>query len=105
MGKRFSGSKIAVCEPAHRHFPLGVGVSTIGGGVFARSSCDVTATIGCEKETLRNGAIGTAPIGAWRVTVSAPPLVTTAGGGREAGGGKASVMVLPGRGAGCDRSR
>ena len=104
MGKRLSGSKMAVCAPAQRHLPGGVGVSVTGGGVRARSSCDVIATIGTENDTSSEGASATGPTGALRVTVSGAPAAT-AGTAFGTGGGKASVTVLPVRGGGFDLSR
>ena len=52
-----------VWVPSQRHSPGGCGTSVGGGGVFASSACDVTATSSCENDTERNGASSTSPSG------------------------------------------
>jgi hypothetical protein len=91
--------------PIHRHLPLGCGVSFTG-VVFAASSCDVTATIGCENVTESSGASGTSPSGIQRRTVSSLFAVDGVGGSSvEAGAGKLSLIVRPVRGGGCEDGR
>jgi len=48
--------------PIQRHFPCGSGTSFTG-TYLAVSSCELIATIGCEKVTLMFGVIGTSPSG------------------------------------------
>ena len=57
-----SGSKMRVFVPSHRQRPAGCGESRVG-TLRAASSCEVTATIGCENVRLTCGAIGTSPCG------------------------------------------
>src|ERR1700720_1999557 len=62
IGKRTSGSNSKVFVPIQCHLPGGSGESFTG-TFSAASSCEVTATIGCENVTLKFGAIGTSPSG------------------------------------------
>src|SRR6266853_446001 len=71
IGKRTSGSNNRVRVPIQCHLPGGCGES-LTGTFSAASSCELTATIGCENVTLRLGAIGTSPSGDWRTTSSGP---------------------------------
>src|SRR4029453_15909124 len=103
MGKRPSGSKTTVFVPSQRQWPPGWGVSFTG-TVVAASSCEVTATIGCEKVTLSSRAIGTWPCGEKRTTSNGPDGVLT-GGATLSDGGKEAVSTVPGGGGGRDRPR
>ena len=104
-GNRTSGSNSSVRVPIQRHVPFGVGTSFTG-TLAAASSCDVTATIGCENVTLSSGAYGTLPSGMNRSTRRSFPASLLAGGrSDDGGGGNAPLIVCPVRGGGCDRSR
>jgi hypothetical protein len=62
IGNFPSGSKSSVLVPTQRHFPFGCGVNLIG-TTEAASSCELNATIGCEKVTLKFAASSTSPEG------------------------------------------
>src|SRR5499426_3464818 len=104
IGKRPSGSNNNVFVPIHRHFPAGCGESLTGGCEAARSSFEVTATIGCENVTLRCGANSTSPSGANRRTSSGPAVESTVAS-VIAAGGNGSLLTRPARGGGNERSR
>ena len=94
-----AGSKTSVLVPTQRHCPSGCGESLTGTSAFARSLSPVSATIGWLNVTLRLGATGTSPSGAYRSTSSTPVATSGAVAGTGAGG-KLCLIVLPGRGAG-----
>src|ERR1039458_539230 len=98
---------MAVCVPTHRHFPAGSGDSLMGTGILDSSSCDVMGTIGALKLTVRYGARATSPSGSSLVTTRGPGATRLWGAGAPAltGGGNASWIVSPGRGAGIDLAR
>src|SRR4051812_10879590 len=64
---RLSVSNIRVLVPSQRQRPSTCGESSTG-EYLAAFSCDVTATIGCEKVTFKSGASDTSPSGENRIT-------------------------------------
>ena len=86
IGKRTSGSNRSVLVPTQRQRPGGCGSRRTGTPAFASSSCDVTATIGCENVTDRFGDSGTSPSGAWRRTASGPAATGSGVGAAAAAG-------------------
>ena len=99
IGKRFVVSNINVLVPNQRQRPSTCGVSSTG-AYFAASSCDVTATIGCENVTLRSGASGISPSGEYRMTSSASLLGSTLKAARCSSDGNFTAILLPVFGAG-----
>src|SRR5205085_1688644 len=69
IGKRFVVSNISVFVPSQRHLPSTAGDSSTG-AYFAASSCEVTATIGCENVSVKSGASFISPSGENRTTSS-----------------------------------
>ena len=99
IGKRFVVSNISVFVPSQRQRPSTWGESSTGAN-FAASSCDVTATIGCEKVTLRSGASGISPSGEYRMTSRACLAPSTFGTPIWLAAGKFMGICFPFFGAG-----
>src|SRR5688500_1590300 len=93
---------MSVFVPSHRHLPGGCGLRFTG-TLVAASSCEVTATIGCENVMLSSGASGILPSGEYRTTSSGPAVTVSAL--LAPGAGNETSTVLPVRGGGNEPSR